>query len=265
MVDYLSTHQSFPKEEQNKEFYIKQSNSSIQLDLNPIVENEENIKNNEENLSEDECLGYNSKYKVHQNNYINKDGPSLKDSSYKRKASTVSTTLSQTDMCSEANNCFSPPKTFKSINFDRKVSNPQSSHVFFGRERLNSNTITNYFEGIDSYFLKLYPEKNNYKKSGNYIEKEKLFKKDNNYYKDYKYKSFDLSENKKFNSDKILKNLEENYNTSNENKINEIPSIENNKLNNNLNISYNPKFTNNIYGKFDMPMYYFGYYNFECK
>ena len=26
-----------------------------------------------------------------------------------------------------------------------------------------------------------------------------------------------------------------------------------------------PKLNNCMYGKFDMPMYYFGYYNFDCK
>ena len=33
----------------------------------------------------------------------------------------------------------------------------------------------------------------------------------------------------------------------------------------NLFMPMTPKFTNNIHGKFDMPMYYFGYYNFDSK
>lgn len=100
--------------------------------------------------------------------------------------------------------------------------------------------------------------------------KKKYFLKEKNVpYKDCKYKSFDLSENKKFNSNQILKNLEENYKNQNDNKMPLSISIDNsqNNANNsqNLFMSMTPKFTNSIHGKFDMPMYYFGYYNFDSK
>ena len=197
MEDYLSAH-SLPTENENKEIFSKKSN--LKIDLKVIEENEENLIANQGNNSEEESLGYNSNYKIYQINSINKDGQNVKDISYKRKASTVSTSISQTDICSDVN-CFSPTNENKQIIFDRKMTTPnsQTPHVFFGRERLNSSPIMNYFEGYDFYLCNLHPEKSRYKKSNNYIEKERYFKDTNIYCKEYKYKSFDLTENKKFN------------------------------------------------------------------
>lgn len=264
MEEYLSVHAS-SFEPKNKDIFPKNSTLPLQLDLKVIEENEENLNINQGNISEEESLGYNSNYKIFQSNSINKDSQNVKDISFKRKASTVSTSLSQTDICSEAN-CFSPTNECNHFNFERKMTNPQTSHIFFGRERLNSTPITTYFEGIDFYLRNLQPEKNRYKKSNNYIEKNIFFKDFNINYKDYKYKSFDLAENKKFNSNQILKNLEENNNNIKENIKPEIPPVENNSLNNkNITIPLTTKYNNNIYGKFDMPMPCFGYYSFDCK
>lgn len=264
MEDYLSAH-SLPTENENKEIFSKKSN--LKIDLKVIEENEENLIANQGNNSEEESLGYNSNYKIYQINSINKDGQNVKDISYKRKASTVSTSISQTDICSDVN-CFSPTNENKQIIFDRKMTTPnsQTPHVFFGRERLNSTPIMNYFEGYDFYLCNLHPEKSRYKKSNNYIEKERYFKDTNIYCKEYKYKSFDLTENKKFNSNQILKNVEDKYNNNNiKEKV--IPVENNNAFNNNknMNIPLTSKYNNGIYGKFDMPIPYFGYYSFDCK
>ena len=78
-----------------------------------------------------------------------------------------------------------------------------------------------------------------------------------------------MAEQKQFNSNHILKNLEEKYNkASADKKVSSSKNIENydqNTINNNQNnfAQINPKFNTCIYGKFDMPMYYFGYYNFD--
>ena len=271
MIKCEKTHNSISKEEEDKKENLKKSNLSLNSDLNVIEESQENIKNREdEHLSEEESLGYNSNYKIFQNNAINKDNQFIKDKLSKRKASTVSTTLSLTDTYSETNSFLPPNNNIKCQNYERKSSYTQPQQIFFGRERLYSTPVTSYFEGLDYYLRGLQPEKNEYQKSNNYIEKDIFFKEKNFNYKDYKYKSFDLAEQKMFNSNKILKENIENPKKLEESKPGSFLNIENNyknNINNNQNI-FNPmtqKINNNIYGKFDMPMYYFGYYNFDCK
>ena len=289
MTDCVDDYQYSPKEEEEKNDLIKKTCIPYNYNLNVIEEDDENIKNKEdEHLSEEESLGYNSNYKLFQNNSMNKEHQNVKEKTTKRKLSTLSTTISQTDICSETNS-FLPPNNLKCQN-DRKTSYTQSSHIYFGRERLNSTPVTCYYEGLDFYLRGLQPEKNDYQKTNNYIEKEIFFKEKNIPYKDCKYKSFDLAENKKFNSNQILKNIEENYKNQKNKKFNSnqiLKNIEENYKNqndnkmplsiskdnsqNNTNNSQNlfmsmtPKFTNTIHGKFDMPMYYFGYYNFDSK
>ena len=263
-------HQFNPKEEEEKKENIKKPNISLTLDLKIIEESEEKIKNKEEeHLSEEESLGYNSNYKLFQNNSTNKENNNLKEKTAKRKASNLSTTISQTDTFSETNS-FLPPNNLKIQNNERKTSYTQNSLVFFGRERLNSTPITNYYEGLDNYIRGLYPDKNEYQKSNNYIEKEIYFKQKNLSFKDNKFKSFDLSEQKKFNSNQILKNIEENFKNTSNNKVGSSLPVENkiqtNIYNNQNNLTtLTPKFNNCLYGKFDLPMCYFGYYNIDSK
>ena len=269
MMKTENEYQYIPKEEEKND-NIKKGNILLNLELNVIEESQENIKNKEEeHLSEEESLGYNSNYKALQNNGTSKENINLKDKVSKRKASTLSTTISQTDTYEI--NSFLPPNNLKSQNCERKTSYTQPSLVFFGRERLNSTPITSYYEGLDSYLSGLHPEKSEYKKSNNYIEKEIFFKQKNFSFKDNKFKSFDLTEQKKFSSNQILKNIDENYKITTNNNLTSSLTVENNmpkNVNNNPNIltPLTPKFNNNcIYGKFDMPMYYIGYYNIDGK
>ena len=265
MIENTKESHFYPQEEE------KIDNPSVTSDLNVIIESEDNIENKEEeHLSEEESLGYNSNYKLHQHNSITKENQNIKEQISKRKASTLSTNISQTDTYSESN-LLLPLNNTKSQNIDRKDSySQQTSNIFFGRERLNSTPITTYFEGMDFYLRSLQPEKNKYKKSNNYIQKEIFFKEKNISYN--KYKSFDLSEQKRFNSNQILKNIEDNYKKIQDNKNASSLPLENN-IQNNININnyqntfipVTPKFNNCMYGKFDMPMYYFGYYNIDCK
>ena len=270
MMECENGHQFNPKEEEEKKENIKKPNISLTLDLKIIEESEEKIKNKEEeHLSEEESLGYNSNYKLFQNNSTNKENNNLKEKTAKRKASNLSTTISQTDTFSETNS-FLLPNNLKIQNNERKTSYTQNSLVFFGRERLNSTPITNYYEGLDNYIRGLYPDKNEYQKSNNYIEKEIYFKQKNLSFKDNKFKSFDLSEQKKFNQNQILKNIEENFKNTSNNKVGSSLPVENkiqtNIYNNQNNLTtLTPKFNNCLYGKFDMPMYYFGYYNIDSK
>ena len=253
--------------EEEKDYQIK--NHQVNLGLKVIQENEENCKNNEEeHLSEEESLGYNSNYNAFKNNIRKKDSQIIKEKLSKRKASTLSTNISLTDNLSETNSFLSPNK-IKSQNIERRSSYTQIPHIYFGRERLNSTPVTTYFEGLDFYLRGLQPEKNEYQKTNNYIEKEIFF--NERISKESKFKSFDMAEQKKFNANNILKNLEENSNkASSDIKIQSSNNAEKNlynSVNNNQNNypQINPKFNTCIYGKFDMPMYYFGYYNFDSK
>ena len=277
MLESFKDCQYYQQEEEEKNDNFKRQNPSLTLDLNVIEESKENMKNKEEDhLSEEESLGYNSNYKLFQNNAMSKDNQGFKDKISKRKASNLSTTISQADTFSETNSIL-PPNNIKSQNNDRKTSYTQPSHIFFGRERLNSTPLTTYFEGMDFYLRGLQPEKNDYQKSNNYIEKEIFFKEKNISFKNMKNKSLYFSEQKKFNYNRALKNIDENYKNETDNKMQtHLPlqiSLENtipnqNNINNNYQNSFTPmtpKFNNCMYGKFDMPLYYFDVYNIDSK
>jgi hypothetical protein len=268
-----------PKEIENKS-NATNLNNKININLNSIKE-EENYSNKDEqqeHSSEDENLGYNSNYIIQKRSKNISDNKNIEEISSKSKASTA---ISLNESSSEQTNIFYSGY-LKNENFERKESYNLYKNINFTRERLNSTPVTNYFEGIDFYLRGIQPEKNDYTKSGNFVEKEKFFKdKDLYQFKSMKYKSFDLSEPKTFFSNKALKRIEENNIQSNNNSIN-FPqnkatqiNIENkiqNSTINNINIINNqpmimqmPQNYENGQGKFDMPMYYFRYCDFDCK
>ena len=281
MIESVNTQQS-PKEE--KKFQHKPNKkNNINKNLKQIEE-EKKIKNNNEhheNNSEDENLGYNSNYTLNKNNKLNIDNQNLEEIALNSKASTVSTSISQNEVYLEQISSLYPSH-LKMENNDRGINYSPYSNINFTRQRLNSTPITNYFQGIDYYLRGIQPEKNDYTKSGNFVEKEKFFKeKDINQFKNMKYKSFDLSEQKTFLSNQALKRIEENNNQSN-NNINNFPQNKTTQINienkiqnstiNNINIINNqpmimqmPPNYENFQGKFDMPMYYVRYCDIDCK
>ena len=255
-------------------------NNKININLNSIKE-EENYSNKDEqqeHSSEDENLGYNSNYVIQKCTKNISDNKNIEDNSIKSKASTA---ISFNESSSEQTNIFYSGY-IKNENFEQKESYNLYKNINFTRERLNSTPVTNYFEGIDFYLRGIQPEKNDYTKSGNFIEKEKFFNEKDFSFKNMKYKSFDLSEQKKFMSNLALKNTEENiYNTNNntiffppQNKMTQI-NIENkiqNSTINNINIINNQPMimqmlqnSENGTGKFDMPMYFVRYCDIDCK
>ena len=163
--------QSCPKEEEEekKEF---PNNHKTNLNLKVIKESEENC-NEEEQLSEDESLGYKSNYKALKNNTTGKQ-ENLKGKLFKRKTSTLLTTISHADTFTETSS-FLPPNNTKIQNIERKTTYTQPDYVFFGRERLNSTPITTYFEGLELYLRGLQPEKNEYQKA-NILKKKNILK-----------------------------------------------------------------------------------------
>ena len=247
------------------------------LSLNKIEEEEDKYSSNEE----DEKLGYNSIYKLNQRNKSNTDIQQNEDISLKSKASTVSTSVSQNETYSESN--YISPLTLNSETNMRKLSYSQYQSPTFIRQRLNSTPVTNYFQGMEYYLRGKEPEKNDYQKSLNYIEKEKFYKISLEAM-NMKYKSFDLSEQRKFLTNQYPKMIDDtdikinNNNLMNnpQGKISQI-NIENkiqNSTINNINIINNqpmimqlpPNYDNNNgIGKFDMPIYYLRYCDLESK
>ena len=256
-------------------------NNKINIKLNSIKEEEKysNKEEQQEHSSEDENLGYNSNYIIQKRSKNISDNKNIEEISSKSKASTA---ISLNESNSEQTNIFYSGY-LKNENFERKESYNLYKNINFTRERLNSTPVTNYFEGIDFYLRGIQPEKNDYTKSGNFIEKEKFFNDQDFSFKNMKYKSFDLSEQKRFMSNLALKNTEENiFNSNNnntiffppQNKMTQI-NIENkiqNSTINNINIINNqpmimqmPQNTENGTGKFDMPIYFIRYCDLDCK
>ena len=273
----------YPKNEQlNTNISNQNINRNLNLKENEKDEKYSNKDEQQDHSSEDENLGYNSKYSLNKKNKYNMDNSNLEDTSLKSKASTVSTGISQNEVYLEQINLLYPGNLKMEKN-DRKESFTMYNNINFTRERLNSTPITNYYQGIDYYLREKQPEKNDYTKSGNFIEKEKFFNDQDFSFKNMKYKSFDLSEQKRFMSNLALKNTEENiFNSNNnntiffppQNKMTQI-NIENkiqNSTINNINIINNqpmimqmPQNTENGTGKFDMPIYFVRYCDLDCK
>ena len=249
------------------------------INLNSIKE-EENYSNKDEQQeqsSEDENLGYNSNYVIQKCTKNISDNKNIEDNSIKSKASTA---ISFNESSSEQTNIFYSGY-IKNENFEQKESYNLYKNINFTRERLNSTPVTNYFEGIDFYLRGIQPEKNDYTKSGNFIEKEKFFNEKDFSFKNMKYKSFDLSEQRKFVSNQALKRIDENNINYYDNMIN-IPQDKSTQINienkiqnstiNNINIINNqpmimqiPQNYENGTGKFDMPIYYVRYCDLDCK
>lgn len=187
------------------------------------------IQKSEENfLEEEESLKYDTTYK-----------PVLVD--YK-KTSTLSTAVSQNEIGFEV--------------FQKKpnIKDTTDDYIFFGRDRFNSSPITSYYEGTDNYFKGLNPEKNNYQKSNNYLEKNKYLREH--------FPSVDLM---RYNNEEKIDNKVPQKKSLDINFSNPIPiqppltpqaQTTTLSLQNNLNKNA---------GKFNYPMYYYGYYSVDCK
>lgn len=217
MEDERKAHQSLSNDE-----FQKTKTSNLKLDLDLIQKSEENF------LEEEESLKYDTTYK-----------PVLAD--YK-KSSTISTAVSQTE------------NGFEVFQKKPNIKETMDDYVFFSRDRFNSTPITNYFEGTDTYFKGLNPEKNNYQKSNNYLEKKKFLREHFPSVDLMRYNDEEKIENK------IPQKLSVDMNFSNPIPIQPplTPQAQSTtiSLQNNLN--------KNV-GKFNYPMYYYGYYSVDCK
>lgn len=172
-----------------------------------------------------------------------------------RKASTDSTSNSKTEELSEINNI-----NLENINTAQELS--PEKEIFFGRDKNFSNPIYNFYQSTEEYFLEKLTEKNNYKKSKNFLPK--------NYYlrnnSDIKMQINNILEdknNQNINSSTISINNNISKTNANSNcnyyyNKNSVPTLMG---------AYFPKM-GNIYngnGKFDSPMYYIGFYGWDSK
>ena len=89
----------YPKNEQlNTNISNQNINRNLNLKENEKDEKYSNKDEQQDHSSEDENLGYNSKYSLNKKNKYNMDNSNLEDTSLKSKASTVSTGISQNEV-----------------------------------------------------------------------------------------------------------------------------------------------------------------------
>ena len=256
----------------------------LKIELNNEEKNEKTLKNEEENNQNNENDdSLSTLYRSSQNSF-NINSKDIEFTFQRRLSSNIST--SQSDINYQELNGFSSEKKFYS---QKSIKRIQPINLFdndFG------NLIINYYKDTEEYLKNVYLNKNNYKKTKNYIEKEI-------YYRDYddnidyiKYKTIDFSEenknkiieNDKTNSNNSFISLNKDFVKNNEEKplndLNKINNKNNNEQNkNNIHITNinNNYYVNQIFlnpnnnfntingSKYDASMYYLGYYSFDCK
>jgi hypothetical protein len=154
----------------------------------------------------------------------------------RRKSSTVSTSVSKPEDTLE----FSCPNT--PLNIPKESQQKES---FFGREKNCSNYIFNFYQASEEYLKETLPEYQNYKKTKNYLPKEEYLKKLEN-----------LSQNRK--SNYSSKNSLENLCRNNNSFKSSLPTTP-------VAAIFTPNLCYGGKGKFDIPMYYAGFYSWDCK
>lgn len=221
----------------------KITKTDLTIDLKVIEDNEESF-NGIDQSKDSPCF----------NEAMNDDIKTKLDKAFselklERKSSTCSTSISKGDDFPEFNFTIPKKKNASPVNSESCLNN------FFGRN-IQSTPVSNYFRDTEEYLRGLYPERNNYSKTGNYITKEKFFK-DN----DIKISSpKDLILNKDFSEN--LANLSKGLNVSAPNTPNAsfpstgVPAVI---------TGITPKYNSWGKGKFDLPMYYLRIINVDCK
>lgn len=217
------------------------------------------IEDENQNNENEDSFSYSTLYKSSQNSFC-KNSKDI-ELSMKRKFSNIS--ISQSDLNYQEINSFSSEKNFIS----KKSFNGIQPKNLFGND-LNNNSSFNYYKETEVYLKNLEEDKKDYKKTKNYMEKEKYIQKyfsSKNEKTEFQRKNSDLKEDNK------NKPIENNNNNTNE-KVDSSNDTKNNNLiinNNYINHVYiNPKinFKNNLNGsKYDFTMCCVGYYSVDCK
>ena len=159
----------------------------------------------------------------------------------RRKSSTGSTSTSKPDDISEF--VFLP-------NSPINIQESQQKGIFFGRDRNCLNPVFNFYQNTEDNLREIYPDKENYKNTKNYMLKTQYF--NNN----------EKSETKFIKDNNIIPKTTENS-TQNNNIFKN--SIQTTPLTPVMATSFTPKICSGVKGKFDLPMYYFGFYGLDSK
>ena len=232
---------------ENFEFSLnvqKIGSSKKKIILNDIEKGEGNSV--ESNLEVEESLRYDTTYKPVSLDSQNINPKEQNKQNFCRKSSTISTAASLSENRLDT---YTPKKS--SITMFEKIESP--SQMFFGRNRLYSSPICDYYDGADEYFKELYPQEINYEKSHNYLPKEKVLK--------AHYSSFDLL-NQNFekpkNFDKTFPKLsfDMNYKSFN-------PAV--NRKNSSTNFSYHCNLNKKCRNFDNHSKYFYGYCSVDCK
>jgi len=154
----------------------------------------------------------------------------------RRRSSTGSTSVSKPEDTSE----FSCPNT--PLNIPKESQQKES---FFGREKNCLNNIFNYYQASEENLKETFPEYQNYKKTKNYLSKDEYLK---------KFEHF--SQNRK--SSSSSQNTIENKGQNNISFKSSLPTTP-------VAAIFTPKLCYGGKGKFDLPMYYTGFYSWDCK
>ena len=224
----------------------KFNSSKPKIDLKSIEKEEGNSAEN--NLEDEESLRYDTTYKPVLFDSQNIRPKENNKQNFYRKSSTISTAVSLSE------NGFDP-LTPKKRNISINETNETTSQIFFGRNRFYSSPISDYFEGTDDYLKGLYPQKNNYQKSHNYLQKEQFLRE---HYFSFDFVNTNIEESKI--SGKTSPKLSYDINTN----TNLINSPINPKYISTY-VSYHYNLNQNC-GKFDnFPISCYGYYSVDCK
>ena len=224
------------------------------MNNNEIDIHDEDLEISQEAKSLKKCEDNNNKYNEGEdslsNNILIQSQDNLnkgtKDA-MKRTYSTISTSYSEE---------ISPDKIFvrKSSQF-LSVNSHKNDYI---------NVIINYFRDTEEYIKNNNLEKNDYKKSNNYKEKQIFFKENELNKNSSKYETIESSEDN-YNIESLPKNNNQEMQMNNkktDEKNNEKNWIENNKnINNNILATVKSLIGN----KYDLSMAYLGYYTINCK
>lgn len=153
-----------------------------------------------------------------------------------RKSSADSTSVSKPEDISE----LSCPNTPVSI-----PKESQQNGMLFGRDRNCSNPVFNFYQITEEHLRETLPEYQNYKKTKNYLPKSEYLK--NN-------ESFTESRRSSHSSLNSLDNFTQNNS-----------SMKSSLQTTSVAAVFTPKLCSGGKGKFDLPMYYFGFYGWDCK
>ena len=158
----------------------------------------------------------------------------------RRKTSSDSTNISKIEDISEL-------YSFPSENINSPQESPKQTEIFFGRDKNCSHPIYNFYQSTEEYFQEMNLEKKNYKNTKNFPLKKSFFE-------------------KKENKTSIGGVVTNNNNINRINNINSFNVNQNKTLKNDC-IKKMPNFSNlnDGKGKFDMPIYYVGFYRWNSK